>query len=268
MKLKPQRVRDYHDNGFTVLPALFSNTETNRLKEEVLQIAARNSAGRVFEKDGQTVRALHGCHLTSELLRAATRLPRLLEPVTQLLGGPVYVYQFKINFKEAFAGDVWQWHQDYIYWRNEDGMREPHVVNVAVFLDAVTEHNGPLMLVAGSHRHGLIEVEAAGPTEMNAEGWRQNVAADLTYTLDRATVATLVSRGNIVAPKGAAGTSLIFHPNLAHASGPNLSPASRTMMLVTYNSVANVPNAVSNPRPEFLVSRDCTPIVPLAQDRL
>jgi ectoine hydroxylase len=34
----------------------------------------------------------------------------------------VYIYQFKINVKAAFGGDVWQWHQDYIFWRNEDGM--------------------------------------------------------------------------------------------------------------------------------------------------
>lgn len=53
---------------------------------------------------------------------------------------------------------------------------------------------------------------------------------------------------------------MVFHPNLAHGSAPNLSPWDRTMMIVTYNSVSNVPVPPGEPRPEFLVSRDTRPL--------
>ena len=34
----------------------------------------------------------------------------------------LYMHQFKINGKMAFEGDVWQWHQDYGTWKNDDLM--------------------------------------------------------------------------------------------------------------------------------------------------
>jgi len=157
MLLNVEAIRAYQADGYVLLPSLFAEAEVRALSDEVQRLAELDTPGRVVEKDGRTVRALHGCHLTSERFRALTRMPRLLAPVRQLLGEAVYVYQFKINFKAAFGGDVWQWHQDYIYWRHEDGMPGPHVVNVGIFLDEVTEFNGPLMFVRGSHRRGLIE---------------------------------------------------------------------------------------------------------------
>ena len=43
----------------------------------------------------------------------------------QIFGEPLYMHQFKINGKMAFDGDVWQWHQDYGTWKNDDLMPEP-----------------------------------------------------------------------------------------------------------------------------------------------
>src|SRR3546814_15732801 len=62
-----------------------------------------------------------------------------------------------INGKNAFDGDVWQWHQDYGTWLNDDLMPSPRAMNVAIFLDEVNEYNGPLMFIPGSHRLGVLE---------------------------------------------------------------------------------------------------------------
>ncbi|HEY3756643.1 MAG TPA: phytanoyl-CoA dioxygenase family protein [Opitutaceae bacterium] len=256
MKLTAEQLNRYEEEGLVFLPELFSAAEVDALRDETASIATVDHPSRVMEKDGKTVRALHGSHLTSPLMARLTRSPRLLEPSRQLVGGPAYVHQFKINFKAAFGGDVWKWHQDYIFWRKGDGMPEARCVNLMIFLDEVTEFNGPLMLIPGSHRHGMIDVDSA----RGAGGWQDNVAADLKYTLDRNTIARLVTNGGMVAPKGPRGSALIFHPNLAHASTPNLSPWDRTMLIVTYNSVENVPVPPGEPRPEFLVSRDARPL--------
>ena len=69
------------------------------------------------------------------------------------------MHQFKINGKMAFEGDVWQWHQDYGTWKNDDLMPTERAMNVAIFLDDVNEFNGPLMFIPGSHKKGVIDAK-------------------------------------------------------------------------------------------------------------
>ncbi|HYU30530.1 MAG TPA: phytanoyl-CoA dioxygenase family protein [Thermoanaerobaculia bacterium] len=198
-----------------------------------------------------------------------TRHPRLVEPAMQILGSPVYVYQFKVNAKIAFLGDVWEWHQDYIFWRQEDGVRAPDLVTISIFLDEVTEFNGPLLMVPESHKTGVIEPQRTVGVPQGYEGspdWVANLTADLKYSVDKASLTRLVDRTGIVAPKGRAGSVLFFHPNTVHGSVPNLSPYDRRIVLITYNRVDNLPAVQENPRPEFLVSRDSTPIQPLVEN--
>ena len=57
----------------------------------------------------------------------------MVKPVEQVFGEKLYMHQFKINGKTAFEGDVWQWHQDYGTWINDDMMPEPRAMNVAIF---------------------------------------------------------------------------------------------------------------------------------------
>ncbi len=85
------------------------------------------------------------------------RHPRMVEPIRQMFGEDVYMHQFKINGKQAFDGDVWQWHQDYGTWRADDQMPEARAMNVAIFLDEVNEFNGPLMFIPGSHKLGVLD---------------------------------------------------------------------------------------------------------------
>src|SRR5262249_62330406 len=93
--------------------------------------------------------------------------PRILKPAMQILNSDVYVYQFKINVKAAFSGDLWQWHQDYVFWHKEDGMQKPDVINVSIFLDDVTEFNGPIFFIPHSHAEGMIDVPAKDSIHAN-----------------------------------------------------------------------------------------------------
>ena len=262
--LSDSAIDRYRRDGFVVVDPCLRMEEVTLLREEVERLAGIDAPGRVLERDGRTVRALHGCHLDSDVMMRLTRLPRLVGAAMTLLGGDVYVYQFKINMKAAFTGDVWQWHQDFIYWRSEDGMPACEAINLALHLDEAHETNGSLMLIPGSHRHGVVE-----PVRHRGGGdgsWRDNVSADLRYTLAHEDVTRLTQGAAIKAIHAPAGSLLLFHPNVAHASLPNLSPDPRRMAIVTYNRVTNAP---PHPRrPPFLVGRDTRPIVPLAEDRL
>ena len=149
------------------------------------------------------------------------------------------MHQFKINGKMAFEGDVWQWHQDYGTWMNDDMMPTERAMNVAIFLDDVNEFNGPLMFIPGSHKKGVIDAKH-----------------DLTttsyplWTVDDALIAQLVERsggkqGGIVSPTGPAGSMILFHSCLVHASGSNLSPWNRVSVYLSLCASATTCGASS-----------------------
>jgi len=128
-------------------------------------------------------------------------------------------------------------------------------MNVAIFLDEVNEFNGPLMFIPGSHHLGVIEAEH-----------------DLTttsyplWTISHATIEKLVGRGGIVAPKGPAGSMILFHSCLVHASTSNLSPWNR---IAVYLSLCAVSNHIRRfKRPEYIAHRDFTPLQCLPDDCL
>lgn len=266
MYITDKQVQDYRRDGYLLLPAVFSPEEVQAMKDELSSVFEEDSPARVMEKDTGVVRSVYGSHRTHEVFARMVRDPRLLVASQTLLHDDVYVHQFKINAKLAFRGEVWEWHQDYIFWRNEDGMPTNNVVTVALFLDEVNEFNGPLLFVPGSQKGGVIEPRARKEAEEGGESWKADVAAALSYTVQQDTLAELVAEGGITAPKGPAGSVLFFDGNVVHGSAPNMSPFDRMLALVTYNAVSNAPTGGRKVRPEFLCSRDFTPVTPLEND--
>lgn len=263
-KLKQKYERD----GYLFLQEFLTSNEVDALVDELPKVFNEDGPQRVLEKDGRGVRSVYGSNANNPVFANLARDPRLVELAKGFLGSDVYVYQFKINAKLALVGDLWEWHQDYIFWQKEDGLPAPRVLSVVVFLHEVNEFNGPMFLIPGSHREGVLDVKAheeLPPFYANSPKWISNLTANLKYSLDRETVGRLVSKYGIVAPKGPRGSVLIFHANLAHASSPNLSPTDRTLAFISYNSVENIPHFSAQPRPEFLVSRDYRPLAPLTE---
>ena len=265
MLLTEDQVKSYDEDGFLLLPNCLSAEEIDVLRAQLAVEFAVDSERRVLEKSGNVVRSVYGSHAENEVFRRLVAHPGLLGPAMQLLQSTVYVYQFKINAKAAFGGDLWEWHQDYIFWLEEDGLPEPRVVNMVLFLDEVNEFNGPIFFVKGSHKEGVLSARQDHGVPDGYEGspaWVSNLTADLKYSVGRETVARKVLQTGLAAPKGPAGSLLLFHPNTLHGSSPNMSPCDRNLVIATYNSTENHPTKVQ--RPWFLVSRDFTPISPLA----
>jgi hypothetical protein len=275
MNLTDEQIRDYEQEGYLFLSDYYKSAEVAVLKAELQKVFTEDTPKRVLEKEPNVVRSVYGSHLTSEVFSILARHPRIVEPARQILGSEVYVYQFKVNAKAAFGGDVWEWHQDYIFWREEDGMPSERVASVAIFLDEVTEFNGPMFLIPGSQTEGVIDGSARPDDDLkhyksyeDSPAWISNLTADLKYSVNRDAVAYLVDKYGIVAPKGPAGSALFFHGNTVHASSNNISPYDRAVVIVTFNSVENAPALRENPRPDFLVNRDETPVVPVLDDAL
>ena len=255
MKLTEIQVEEFKREGFLFFPQLFSPAEVQVMRDEVPKLYAEQRPENVREKNGNAVRTNFAAHTYNEVFGALARHPRLIEPAAQLLGDRIYIHQFKINGKAAFDGDVWQWHQDYGTWFNDDDMATATAMNLAVFLEDVNEFNGPLMFIPRSHQQGRLEA-----------GHDTSTTSYPLWTLDNAKITELVEAGGLVAPKGPAGSALMFHCNLVHASGSNMTPWNRTIVYVSVNAVSNAIRRFQ--RPAYIAHRDFAPIDCLPDDCL
>jgi ectoine hydroxylase len=254
MRLTDQQLDEFDQSGYLFLPNLFSADEAAVLKREATAVYATERK-EVWREASGVARTAFAAHKYNEAFRRLGAHPRLLEPVQQLLDGPVYMHQFKVNAKAAFDGDVWQWHQDYGTWKRDDEMPEPRAMNIAVFIDDVTAANGPLLFIPGSHKLGVVEA-----------GHDLETTSYPLWTLDRDKVSELAEQGGCVAPTGAGGSVLLFSSLLVHASPQNISPFDRT---IVYLSLCHVDNHIrAFNREEWIAHRDFTPITPMPDDCL
>ncbi len=255
MRLKPNQLSQFERDGYLFFPSLFSEQEMGALLEELPRIYAQRRPENVREKSGDVVRTSFAVQMYNKPFAKLARHPRMVNPVTEYFQEPVYMHQFKINGKAAFDGEVWQWHQDFGTWHNDDRMPAPRAMNVAIFLDEVNEFNGPLMFIPGSHELGVID----------ARHDRSTTSYPL-WTLDHDTIRKLAGHGGIVAPKGPAGSMIMFHSCLVHASAPNMSPWSRNTVYLSLCALSNHIRAFK--RPGFIAHRDFTRIDCLPDDCL
>jgi ectoine hydroxylase len=260
MQLSAQQLKAFDDQGYVFLPNCFADEEVALMRSEGEDILKADRQEVWREKTGAP-RTAFAAHTFNELFRLLVSHPRLVGPLKQYFGEDVYVHQFKLNAKAAFEGEVWQWHQDYGTWARDDGMPLPRAMNIAVFLDEVMAINGPLLLVPGSHKKGVLEA-----------GHDKLTTSYPLWTLDKETVTQLVADAEakhgagIVAPTGKPGSVLMFHGNLVHASPPNITPYPRKIVYVTFCACSN--HITKFTRAEWIAHRDFTPIQPVGDDAL
>src|SRR5438046_5417843 len=187
MKLSAEQIERFDREGYLFVPSLFKPEEIKVLTDEVPGLYAQRRPENVREKTGDVVRTNFASHMYGYPFANLAGIPRMVEPITELFGEDVYMHQFKINGKQAFDGDVWQWHQDYGTWHADDQKPEARAMNVAIFLDEVNEFNGPLMFIPGSHKLGVLEAEHDVTTTSYPR-----------WTFNHSTIEKLVDRGGVV----------------------------------------------------------------------
>ncbi len=270
MQLTNDQLKTYHDLGYLLLPNCFTPGEVEMMETEAAALCLQDLPGKVIKKDGKTVRIIHGAHMENKVFHGVVRHSKLIEPVMQIVGdSSVYIHRCSINFKPGFEDTMWSWHQDSYYFCKDDGMPRTDAAIAILFLDEVNEFNGPTLLMPGSHQEGLISPIAESEECSSLEEKQYLKLRRTQHILSRTTVTKLVEKYGIVAPKGAAGSVLLFHPSCVHGSAPNImSPFNRTIVVIAYNSVKNIPIAVENPRPEYVAGRDYRALEPLAENIL
>jgi ectoine hydroxylase len=246
--LTADQLATFERDGVIVLPDRFTPAEVGSINDALAAVMVEDAPENIREKSSGAVRTAMGLHLRHELFGRLVNDPRLLVPARQVLGAvPIYAQQVKVNVKDAFVGEQWQWHHDFGTHHNEDGVPEPLALNLHIFLDEVTEFNGPLMFVLGSHRDGPVTAALDTVT----------TSYDL-WTVGPEDVGRLAERGGLSCPKGAPGTMVMFGDAIVHASPPNMSPWPRRIFSLIVNPISNQQR--HHRRADHFHHRDLTPL--------
>ncbi|MFD7934705.1 phytanoyl-CoA dioxygenase family protein [Streptomyces sp. NPDC059755] len=260
----PQSIlENYRRDGYVFFPSLLDDDLQDQVSRELPEVLNEDGPQRFFEEDGKTVRAVYGLHQKKGIWKEIAERSPIARIARLLLEDEMYVYQWKINPKSAFSGEQWEWHRDFTFWAREDGMPTPAVLTAGIFFDETTEENGPLQVVPGSHLdnwHADTSYVAAAGESREANNWSALVSANLSHSIPGDEAESEAEKRGLFRATGRRGSVIFFHGNIIHGSMPNRSEAARTLGLITYNSVGNTPKHWSNPRPDFFVSHDPTPL--------
>jgi ectoine hydroxylase len=254
MQLTDEQLAQFDRDGFLIFPSLVTPDEVAALAADVRRLSGIESDHVVRERTGG-VRTIFRVHesdgpTASPAFRALSRTPRVLRAAQQVLrDDDLYIFHSKVNTKVAIEGTVWLWHQDYGYW-HWDGVPTENMATVMIGLDEATELGGCLYVVPGTHKLGRQEPYLDEETT----SYKQ-------WTIDKQRVIEILEGSPPpVALIGPPGTAAIFHCNIMHASGHNLSAQNRWQVYFAFNPVANRPHDVENMRPDYVRSRNWEPI--------
>lgn len=254
-----QAQRDaYSSNGFLFLPQLFSQEEVSRLYQE-MQAMREDFTGQgreevIAEPGSGEVRSIFNVHRLNDLFANLVRDPRVLNIAREILGSDVYIHQSRINYKPGFKGKEFYWHSDFETWHSEDGMPAMRALSCSILLTDNDAHNGPLMLIPGSHRHFIA---CSGKTP--DEHYKKSLKKQEYGVPDETLLRYLADMGGITSCTGKAGSVVFFDCNTMHGSNSNITPNPRSNIFFVYNSIENqlgAPQDGLKPRPEFVATRE------------
>lgn len=237
--------------GYAICDGFFDKSYIEKINGNIQRYAQSNHPGLIKEQDGVSFRGIHGPHLYDDFFKEIASNRTIVSLAERILGESCYLHQFKINMKQKMNGQFWPWHEDFVYWREKDGIEEPKLINIAVFLDDTTMLSGPICFIPGSHKR---KFEYDQKDESTVLDWRNDLSTDLNYKLETHCIASMIEAWGVEYATGRAGDLLVFNPLTAHCSGTNLSPYDRRLLMLTFNAVSNVPT-VPKGRPEFLCGK-------------
>lgn len=260
----------YERQGFLVLEGLFEEAELSAMQAELERlrndalIAQRPEAIR--ERETGALRSVFRVHQLSPLFAAVAADPRLVELARYLLDDEVYIHQSRLNYKPGFGGKEFYWHSDFETWHVEDGMPRMRALSISISLTRNHAHNGPLLLLPGSHRSYVV---CTGDTP--ADHYQQSlVRQEYGVPSDDCLRQLAAQSGEIAAAIGPAGTTTVFDCNVMHGSNGNITPDPRSNLFFVYNAVTNGlrdPYCGQPPRPGFIATRGgIRPLMPVPLD--
>ena len=176
-----------------------------------------------------TLRRINNPSDISEIYFQVMSDSKMVDMVVDLIGTNIKFHHCKINLKCPGANTTVHYHQDFAFTphSNDD------VVTALLLLDDVTEQNGCLMVVPGSHKGPMYSLY-----DDNQFVGRVNDTTEQSLINEQLPVV------------GSAGDVCLMHTRLAHGSAPNGSKNSRGLYICVYTAADAIPLA-KNPMPSL-----------------
>lgn len=223
--LTQDQITAYADDGYVLIPGMFSSDEAAAYRAECHALAARLSKKADMDATWAGAKALVAekttilhCHNVQFYAAAFSRLlvdDRLTGAVSAAIGSPnVQLHHTKMFIKPPEKGSPFPMHQDYPYFPHE---RHSMMAAIVHFDDAPLE-KGCLRVVPGSHKLGPLKHE--GTYHLPFE----------QYPIESAK-----------ALPAKAGDVLLFNYLTIHGSGVNVSQEARTTVLIQMRDPEDLP---------------------------
>ncbi len=163
-RLSDEQVKFYHEQGYLAGVRILSETQVERLREELATLTMPEHAGKEFwyeyhsnesEDPSKTLFHALGAWRISPGMHDILWSPAFTMAASQLLGGAVRFWHDQLFCKPAKHGGVVAWHQDYSYWTRTVPMQH---LTCWIGLDDATTENGCLHYIPKSHTWDLLPI--------------------------------------------------------------------------------------------------------------
>ena len=172
------------------------------------------TADRTLEADGATIRNLWRMDQHDPFFDQLAHSPMVIALARELVRGEPLLMAVESFNKPARVGSVVPPHQDNAYFCQSP----PDVLTIWIALDAVTEENGPVCYLKGSHRGGTRVHRPSG-----VAGNSMGLAETLDY-----------EEADVVRALLEPGDAMIHHCETIHWSEPNRSASPRVGLLMVF----------------------------------
>jgi non-heme Fe2+,alpha-ketoglutarate-dependent halogenase len=195
MVLSDTQLVQYERDGYVSPIPVLSDPEAQKLRGELQQTETRQGG------------ALHAAQRSKSFilfkwLNDLVRDSRVLDPIEQLIGPNILIWNTIFWVKEAGAKSFVSWHQDTHYW----GLSNDKVVTAWVALSPASIDAGCMRVMPGTHRQTLRHEDRYHDDNMLTRG------QEIDDGLDEKNAVYMPLR---------TGEMSIHNYCLAHASGPN-----------------------------------------------
>lgn len=215
----PELLADYERDGVIRIAHFLSAEEVTAVREELTRyirddLASKPLDARTLEKDEKTVRNLWRLEQHNDFFKRLAEREDIRRLVAALVHGDPVMAGVETFNKPALIGSGVPYHQDNAYFCQEP----PDMLTIWIAIDAVTEANGPVFFIPGSHKEGMKPTRPSG-VRGNSIGLAEILDVPLSQQIC-----------GLLAP----GDATIHHCETIHHSAPNTTPHSRLGLLLVY----------------------------------
>ena len=220
MTMEPgQLLADYEHDGVVRIPHFLSADEVAAVRAELDRyirddLAAQPVDARTFENDEKTVRNLWRLEKYNAWFRELGEREDIKALIAPLVHGEPLLVGVETFNKPARIGSGVPYHQDNAYFCQTP----PDMLTVWIAIDAVTEANGPVYFVKGSHKGGMLPTKPSG------------VRGNSIGMADPSPVPLAEQFCGLLEP----GDATIHQCETIHHSAPNTTDNSRLGLLLVY----------------------------------